>query len=151
VSDRYRGRTTRQRNVAEKVAREWAERRAAAEVTEHQVDLDRATVEAEVELLDPAARAPREPSEPAGARRPARPVAATRRAGGQAPKAGRRVPDLAALPRLLHETGSFGSLLERLGPAGEAPGMHGRHVGLTSVPHGANSYLPAALALAYRG
>jgi transcription-repair coupling factor (superfamily II helicase) len=151
VSDRYRGRTTRQRNVAEKVAREWAERRAAAEVTEHQVDLDRASVEAEVELLDPAARAPREPSEPAGARRPARPVAATRRAGGQAPKAGRRVPDLAALPRLLHETGSFGSLLERLGPAGEAPGMHGRHVGLTSVPHGAKSYLAAALALADRG
>ncbi|HET7829270.1 MAG TPA: transcription-repair coupling factor, partial [Candidatus Limnocylindrales bacterium] len=151
MSDRYRGRTTRQRNVAEKVAREWAERRAAAEVTEQQVDLDRASVEAEVELLDPAARAPREPSEPAGARRPARPVAATRRAGGQAPKAGRRVPDLAALPRLLHETGSFGSLLERLGPAGEAPGMHGRHVGLTSVPHGAKSYLAAALALADRG
>ena len=38
MSDRYRGRTTRQRNVADKVAREWAERRAAAEVTEAQVD-----------------------------------------------------------------------------------------------------------------
>ena len=34
------------------------------------------------------------------------------------------------------------------GAAGEAPGQHGRHVGLTSVPHGAKSYLAAALALA---
>ena len=33
----------------------------------------------------------------------------------------------------------------------EAPGMHGRHVGLTSVPHGAKSYLAAALALAAGG
>ena len=57
-------------------------------------------------------------------------------------------PDLAALPRLLHDTGSFGSLRERLGDARTAPGMHGKHVGLTSVPHGAKSYLAAALALA---
>jgi transcription-repair coupling factor (superfamily II helicase) len=148
VSDRYRGRTTRQRNVAERVAREWAERRAAADATEREVDLDRASAEAEVELLDPAARAPRDgDGSVATARRPARPVATRRTSDGPAPKAGRRVPDLAALPRLLHETGSFASLLERLGPAGEAPGMHGRHVGLTSVPHGAKSYLAASLAL----
>jgi transcription-repair coupling factor (superfamily II helicase) len=144
VSDRYRGRTTRQRNVAEKVAREWAERRAAAEARERELDLERASVEAEIELVDPAARPDREA---APARRPSRPVAATRRPDGPG-RPGRRVPDLAALPRLLHATGSFGSLRERLGSAGAAPGMHGRHVGLTSVPHGAKSYLAAALALA---
>ena len=46
MSDRYRGRTTRERKLAEKVAREWAERRAAAEAREQQVDLDRASAEA---------------------------------------------------------------------------------------------------------
>ncbi len=151
MSDRYRGRTTRQRNVADKVAREWAERRAAAEVTEAQVDLDRASAEAEVELLDPGAR-PAVEGDAAKARRPARPVTAARggdRAGATR-GAGRRVPDLAALPRLLHETGSFGSLRERLGPVAE-PGMHGRHVGLTTVPHGAKSFLAASLALAPAG
>src|SRR5215208_5188022 len=102
MSDRYRGRTTRQRNVASKVAREWAERRAAAEVTELEVDLDRASAEAEVELLDPAARPAAEPGDASGggargsARRPSRPVAATRGADPR-PRAGRRVPDLAAL------------------------------------------------------
>ena len=66
--------------------------------------------------------------------------------------AGRRVPDLAVLPRLLHETGSFGTLRERLGPAATpAAGIHGRHVGLTTVPHGAKSYLAAAIALAPGG
>ena len=56
MSDRYRGRTTRQRNIAEKVSREWAERRAASELTEKELDLEKASVDAEVELLDPAAR-----------------------------------------------------------------------------------------------
>ncbi len=146
MSDRYRGRTTRQRNVAEKVAREWAERRATAEVREAQVDLDRASAEAEVELLDPAARAPRDGE--AAVRRPARPLTAARGGADRTATrgAGRRVPDLAALTRLLHDTGSFGTLRERLGPAA-APGMHGRHVGLTTVPHGAKSFLAAALAL----
>ena len=151
MSDRYRGRTTRQRNVAEKVAREWAERRAAAEVREAQVDLDAASAEAEVELLDPAARAPKDGSDAAAAPRPARRVTAARGSGGAgAARAGRRVPDLAALPRLLHDTGSFASLRERLGPVAE-PGIHGRHVGLTAVPHGAKSYVAAALALAADG
>jgi transcription-repair coupling factor (superfamily II helicase) len=54
------------------------------------------------------------------------------------------------LPGLLHATGSFASLRERLGPPG-APGIHGRHAGLTTVPHGAKSYLAAALALADGG
>ena len=146
MSDRYRGRTTRQRNVAEKVAREWAERRAASEATDQELDLEKASVDAEVELLDPAARPDRAS---ASAKKPSRPVAAMR--GDTAGRAGRRVPDLAALPRLLHDTGSFASLCERLGPARAAPGMHGKHVGLTSVPHGAKSYLAAALALAADG
>ena len=45
------------------------------------------------------------------------------------------------LPPLLAATGSFAALLERIC----APG---RHAGLTSVPHGAKTYLAAALALA---
>ena len=149
MSDRYRGRTTRQRNVADRVAREWAERRAAAEASEQRVDLDRASAEAEVELLDPAARKAEGVADDASrARRKAR-RAATARAGdrGSADRGpGRRVPDLAALPRLLHATGSFGTLRERLGPVA-APALHGRHVGLTAVPHGAKSFLAAALAL----
>ncbi len=151
MTDRYRGRSTRERKLAEKVAHDWAERRAAAEATERQVDLDRASAEAEVELLDPAARAADDASR-AARRAPGRPAARTRSDGaapaGRGP--GRRTPDLSTLPRLLHETGSFASLRERLG-AGTAPGMHGRHVGLTSVPHGAKSYLAAALALADGG
>src|SRR6188508_1494683 len=148
MSDRYRGRTRRQRNVADKVAREWAERRAAAEAQEVSIDLDRASAEAEVELLDPGAR----PSvDGRAARRPARPVAAPKRpAGSPAARPGRRIPDLAALPRLLHETGSFASLRERLGPVA-APAMHGRHVALTAIPHGAKSFLAGALALAADG
>ena len=150
MSDRYRGRTTRQRNVAEKVARDWAARRAASELTEKELDLEKASVDAEVELLDPAARRAQEGdagAQPARPRRPAAPRSADR-TGSSSRGAGRRVPDLAVLPRLLHDTGAFGSLRDRLGDARTAPGMHGKHVGLTSVPHGAKSYLAAALALA---
>ncbi len=73
-------------------------------------------------------------------------AAATKAAGAkQGPRdagrgAGRRLPDLSALPPLLAGTGSLAALRERLG----APG---RHAGLTSVPHGAKTYLAAALAL----
>jgi transcription-repair coupling factor (superfamily II helicase) len=63
---------------------------------------------------------------------------------GGAPGAGRRLPDLSALPPLLAATGSLGSLRERLA----APR---RHVGLTSIPHGAKSYLAAAIAIAEDG
>jgi hypothetical protein len=152
LSDRYRGRTTRQRNVADRVAREWAERRAAAEAGEQRIDLDRASAEAEVELLDPAARpdtggagASGEASRARGKARRA-PTARPGDRGVAGRGAGRRVPDLAALPRLLHVTGSFATLRERLGPVA-APPMHGRHAGLTAVPHGAKSFLAAALAL----
>ncbi len=151
MTDRYRGRSTRERKLAEKVARDWAERRAAAETTEREVDLDRASAEAEVELLDPAARTG-DGAGPSAKRLQTRPSARTRSDGAPASGrgAGRRTPDLSALPRLLHETGSFASLRERVG-GGAAPGMHGRHVGLTSVPHGAKSYLAAALAMADGG
>ena len=102
-----------------------------------------------MELLDPAARPDTgAPGEASRARRQGRgtPTARTvdRGTAGRGP--GRRVPDLAALPRLLHATGSFGTLRERLGPVAP-PTMHGRHVGLTAVPHGAKSFLAAALAL----
>jgi transcription-repair coupling factor (superfamily II helicase) len=58
--------------------------------------------------------------------------------------AGRRLPDLSALPPLLAATGSFAALRDRVA----APG---RHAGLTAVPHGAKTYLAAALALAEGG
>jgi transcription-repair coupling factor (superfamily II helicase) len=148
VTNPYRGRSTRERKLADKVARDWAERRAAAETTEREVDLDRASAEAEVELLDPAARATGDG--PGSRRPPSRRLTRVRADGAAGTSAGRRLPDLSVLPRLLHGTGSFGSLRERLG-GGTAPGMHGRHVGLTSVPHGAKSYLAAALALAEGG
>jgi transcription-repair coupling factor (superfamily II helicase) len=69
-------------------------------------------------------------------------TAAAKRDAGRG--AGRRLPDLSALPPLLAATGSFASLRERIG----APG---RHAGLTSVPHGAKTYLAAALALVEGG
>jgi len=152
LNDRYRGRTTRQRNVAEKVARDWAERRAAAEVSEGAVDIDAVSAEAEVELLDPGAR-PDAAEGGSAARRRARqaiPARSSDRTASAARGPGRRVPDLGALPRLLHGTGSFATLQDRIGPPAQ-PGMHGRHVGLTSVPHGAKSYLAAAIALAEGG
>lgn len=145
MTERYRGRSMRQRRLAEKVAREWAERREASAPAGREDDLARASVEAEAELLDPAARTPPEPSQ-----RVARGSPARARPGGPARGAGRRLPDLSELPGLLHGTGSFTSLRERLA-AGVPPGPHGRHAGLTSVPHGAKSYLAAALALAGPG
>ena len=63
----------------------------------------------------------------------------------------RRLPDLSALPPLLGATGSFASLRERLGPAGVEARPSGRHVGLAAVPHGAKTYLAAAVALVAEG
>ncbi len=60
---------------------------------------------------------------------------------------GRRIPNLAGLPRLLDGTGGLESLRERIGTPDEPPTGRGRHAGVTSVPHGAKSYLAAALAL----
>jgi transcription-repair coupling factor (superfamily II helicase) len=68
---------------------------------------------------------------------------------------GRRIPNLSGLPPLLGSSGAFESLRERLAlptvPASSASSLAvaraGRHAGITSVPHGAKSYLAAALGL----
>jgi transcription-repair coupling factor (superfamily II helicase) len=61
---------------------------------------------------------------------------------------GRRVPDLSGLPLLLADVGAFADLRARLGDPAMVPADgRGRHAGLTSVPHGAKSFLAAALAL----
>jgi transcription-repair coupling factor (superfamily II helicase) len=57
----------------------------------------------------------------------------------------RRLPDLHVLPPLLHASGAFAALRARLG-AGRGPAA-GRHAALASVPHGAKTYLAAALVL----
>ena len=94
VSDRYRGRTTRQRNVAEKVAREWAERRAAAEVREQAIDLTPAPPRPRSSCS--IRRPGRRDGERRRARRPARPAprppAAARRPAleGRPPRPGPR-------------------------------------------------------------
>ena len=62
-----------------------------------------------------------------------------------------RLPDLSSLPPLLAATGSFASLRERLGSPDDDARRVGRHAGLVAVPHGAKSYLAAALALADTG
>jgi transcription-repair coupling factor (superfamily II helicase) len=58
---------------------------------------------------------------------------------------GRRVPDLSGLTSLLAETGEFRRIVERLREPATS-GRGGRHLGLTTVPHGAKSYLAATLA-----
>jgi transcription-repair coupling factor (superfamily II helicase) len=79
---------------------------------------------------------------------------------GSGSGAGRRQPDLSALPPLLAATGTFADLRGRLaappaapsaglpaaGNGSAAPRRTGRHVGLSSVPHGAKSFLAATLA-----
>ena len=150
TGDRYRGRTTRQRNVADKVAREWAERRAAAELTEKELDLERASVDAEVELLDPAARhggrrrVGRRDGRPAEASRPSRRTVPGHRpvAPAAASRTSRSCRGCSTTPAPSAASASASAT------AGDGPGQHGKHVGLTSVPHGAKSYLAAALALA---
>ena len=69
-----------------------------------------------------------------GAEAPARAPAAA---------AARRIPDLSALPQLLRETPPFRSLAGRLEAAA---GLRGSHAAVTAVPHGAKSFLVAALA-----
>src|SRR5207244_2929625 len=76
------------------------------------------------------------------------PAATTPAPGVSSP--GRRVPDLSALPPLLHASGAFEALRQRLGPPA-APPPTGRHAGVTSVPHGAKTYLAAALAMGTDG
>ncbi len=80
------------------------------------------------------------------ARRSARPAGVG--AGSPRDEDGRRrIPDLSALPPLLEPTPAFRELASALGPR-LAPPAGGRHASLTAVPHGAKTFLVAALALA---
>src|SRR3954470_13029540 len=137
-----RGRRGRDRRIAERVATDFAARHARpSPEAEAEVDFDVAAVDAEVEDARRGVPAP-----------PKRPAATP--AGGTPPITGRkgaghRLPDLSALPPLLAATGTFASLRERLAPPTDTNASQrrtGRHIGLVSVPHGAKSYLAAALA-----
>ncbi len=132
-----RGKRGAERRLGEKTLDEFVGRHQAR--TETAPDFDVAEVDHEVDDARRAEQVEREAR--------ARAAAAAEAAKAAAPKAGRRLPDLAALPPLLAATGSFASLRERLGPADATLSKHGRHAGLTSVPHGAKSYLAATLAL----
>ncbi len=152
-----RGKRGRDRRIGERVAADFAGRHAAP-TDDDAIDFDVAEVDAEVDdHLRAEARTEAEQAErEARARAIETRRAATAVAAGAAlakKGTGHRLPDLSGLPPLLVRTGSFESLRERLGPnAGEAVKPdRGRHAGLASVPHGAKSYLAAALALAASG
>ncbi|HEV8403987.1 MAG TPA: transcription-repair coupling factor [Candidatus Limnocylindrales bacterium] len=138
-----RGRRGRDRRIAERVATDFAARHAPPS-PEAERDFDVAAVDAEVE----DARRPASPSRPARSSTSPRAAtpAAPARAGG-----GHRLPDLSGLPPLLAASGTFAALRERLARPADDAKRTGRHVGLVSVPHGAKSYLAAALALAPTG
>ena len=164
-----RGRRGRDRRIAERVATDFATRHAPPR-PEDEVDFDVAEVDAEVadaleaemEAREAATSEPAEPARDAGRRPPAPPTRARAadRAPGTGRKSGQRIPDLSVLPRLLAETGTFAGLRERLGRAdgtgpasgdGIAARRVARHVGLVAVPHGAKTYLAAALAFTEGG
>jgi transcription-repair coupling factor (superfamily II helicase) len=128
-----RGRRGRDRRIAERVAADFAARHTP-QADEDAVEFDVAEVDAEVE----DARRSEERTRPHP--KAARP--------DERPRSGHRLPDLSALPPLLAATGSFATIRERLGTAADVdrPGVH-RHAGVVAVPHGAKSYLAAALAL----
>jgi transcription-repair coupling factor (superfamily II helicase) len=58
----------------------------------------------------------------------------------------RRLPDLHVLPPLLHSSGAFEALRGRLGTETAPLPASGRHASLAAVPHGAKTFLAAALA-----
>ena len=76
-------------------------------------------------------------------RRPARRAAVAEPATG--------CPTCPRCRRCWPRPGRSPTLRERLGSAGRRPAPGGRHVGLVAVPHGAKTYLAAALALAATG
>ena len=129
----FRGKRGAERRLVERISTEYAERKAKTESTA--VDFDVAAVDAEV---DDARRLE--------AAEVARAAAARATVQAAASHSARRVPDLSALPPLLVATGSFGALRERIGLATAALPPSGRHAGLTTIPHGAKSFLGAALA-----
>ena len=95
-------------------------------------------VDAEVRVAYQAAQAAR-----AGANR----EAASAVPGSGSATNSRRLPDLHVLPPLLHASGAFAALRERLGAESAPLPVSGRHAALAAVPHGAKSFLAAALAL----
>jgi len=79
------------------------------------------------------------------ARAAAESVAAT--VGSGSGSTARKLPDLRVLPPLLHASGAFATLRARLGVDDAALPAGGRHASVASVPHGAKTFLAAALAL----
>ncbi len=76
-------------------------------------------------------------------------MAARPAAGGRAPTGRQRLPDLSPLTRRLAETDQVRELAARLaGTDGLARATARRHVTYGAVPHGAKTYLAAAVALA---
>jgi hypothetical protein len=135
-----RGKRGRERRVAERIVAEYA---ARMEDAADEVDFDIAEVE--VEAADARVSPPS-----TGRRPPSRPQPAPTHPPISRPsRAGRRLPDLSALPPLLAATGSFAALRERLGQPTDRPPVEGagHHGGVVSVPHGAKTYLAAALAI----
>jgi len=133
-----RGRRGRDRRIAEQVASDFANRHVRR--AEGAVDFDVAEVDAEVAAAARSVAVASAPPRPT----PTRPAPSR-------PGSGHRLPDLSALTPLLAATGTFAAMRERLGrPVTDATDgtarRVGRHVGLVSVPHGAKSFLAAALA-----
>ena len=59
----------------------------------------------------------------------------------------RKLPDLRVLPPLLHDSGAFGTLRQRLGSESAQLPAGGRHAALAAIPHGAKTFLAAALTI----
>ena len=129
-----RGKRGRERRIGEQLATAFP-RTFRTSGDPDEVDFDLAEVDREVE--DERRREAENRAAPPPALRPDKEP--------QKPRGGRRLPNLSALPPLLQATGTFQSLRERLRPLdGRAAG---RHAGLVAVPHGAKTFLAAALAL----
>jgi len=139
-----RGRRGRDRRIGERVAEDFAARHAAV-APEDEIDFDLADAEAQIDdHREAEARASRE-----RLRTGARSSGAVSRAAPQTDARTtdrHRLPDLSVLPRLLAATGSFADLRARVGSSAEDGRRVGRHAGLVAIPHGAKSYLAAALA-----
>jgi transcription-repair coupling factor (superfamily II helicase) len=166
VTAPLRGKRGKERRLGDRLATELAARHPTIDPAT-EVDFDIGDAEASTEDARDAERRAAEAAPRGGeaaakrgavgrnARGARAGTAAAGTARGSSRGAGRRPPDLSALPPLLASTGSFASLRERLAvSAGEAPATGrqvGRHAGLTSVPHGAKSYLAATFALVAGG
>ena len=153
-----RGKRGQERRLGERITAEALDRLLAEREVRPEVDFDIGDAEAEAaDAIEAEARAraagdaasaeatdkgPEPPPAVPAARRLPRPATVV-----DAGRSARRIPDLSALPGLLAATGSFASLRERLGDPGGPVAAAGRHAGLTSVPHGAKSFLAAALAM----